>query len=189
LIRGVDAARFKIVGTTERQTNSAGRRGVLIGALLGALAVAGSAHAAPVEASITVAATPKAVMAWLADGPRTMRLSPDVETARVVSVEPNGCVLLDVATRGLVSSMHYRTRRCNRTDGFEERLVRSEDLDRIVTTWSVRATAAGTRIRLSIDVEPSFYVPEWMVDDATQDSVDEMVKLLGRALASQSADP
>lgn len=167
------------MGSTSRHVRVTRLSGVVLGVVLGST---GLAHASPVEASVTVSATPRVVLAWLADAPRTMRLSADVQSVAVVSDESNGCALVDVSTRGLFSPMRYRTRRCHRTDGFEERLVRSDDLDRNVTTWSVRATPAGTQIRLRVDVEPSFYVPEWIIDEATQESVDDMVKCLARAL-------
>ncbi len=151
---------------------------------LGGLMWGSFAWAGAVEASVVVPASPSVVMGFLADAARAIKLSPDVKSANVVSRESGGCVLVDVSTSGLSSALRYRTRRCPKADGYEEKMVESEDFSMNEARWTVTPSGEGSRVNFRVEAHPRMLVPEWMVEKAAQLSARAMVKRLAEALAS-----
>lgn len=141
-----------------------------------------AAQAGAVGDSVEVPIPPAEVMAWLADAPRAIHLSPDVITADLHHKDAAGCSIVDVSTAGLTSPFRYQTRRCALANGYIERLTQSEHFSTNTATWTVEATPTGSRISFSIDAKPTMYVPEWMVEQATLGSIRGALARLRQAL-------
>ena len=149
------------------------------------IAWVGLALAGPVEATVAVAAPPAAVLALLADHAAALRLCPDVLTVAVGPADQPGCAALDVSTSGLLRPMRYRSERCLRPDGSEERLVASDDFAENRFTWTVTPEGTGSRVRLSVVSAPKLPVPAWILGPAVQRSVDQTVRNLAAAIGTR----
>jgi hypothetical protein len=88
--------------------------------------VTAPARARAVNDSVEVPIPPAEVIAWLADAPRAIHLSPDVISADLRSKDAAGCSIVDVATSGVTSPFRYQTRRCPLANGYIERLTQSD---------------------------------------------------------------
>lgn len=125
------------------------------------------AGAEPVSASAEVPCAPEAVIAWLSDPVRALRLSPDVASASLVSQGGDGCSTLDVEARSPLSLLRYRILRCPTATGYTERLLVGDDFLSNDASWVVVATPTGSHVRLTIAVETNLPVPGALVDRAT----------------------
>ena len=162
--------------------------------LLSTLAVAGmltplAQAAEPVSGSVTVTASKAAVLDLLADHTQTLRMCPDVRAVRVVRTLAQGCAELEVETSGLLSPMHYVSRRCRTADGSTEEMLRSEDFYINNFVWSVTDAGAVRRVSLVVRSEPRLPVPEWILGSAVRRSVEATLANFAARVEASAASP
>jgi hypothetical protein len=136
---------------------------------------------------VTVTASRAAVLDLLADHTQTLRMCPDVRAVRVVRTLAQGCAELEVETSGLLSPMHYVSRRCPTGDGSTEEMLRSEDFYINNFVWSVTDVGAVRKVSLVVRSEPRLPVPEWILSPAVRRSVDTTLANFAARVATAPA--
>jgi len=110
-----------------------------------------------IDASVWVDAAPRDVLAALSDGALLASLAPDVIDAQAQA--DGACVGLSVTSRGLLSPVTLRTRRCPTASGWQETLVTSGVFERFDTAWTVSPEGTGSRVDYRVAVEVPAWVP------------------------------
>lgn len=125
---------------------------------------------------ILVPADAEAVREVVGDPTALGRLSPDVVS---VQEQPSGrCIDVTTETRGLFRSLFMKSRRCPTADGWEDRLVESEDFDAYETRWSLREVDGGTEVTVRVHTEVDLPVPDAIVQSRQKKSVGQVLENL-----------
>lgn len=125
---------------------------------------------------ILVPATEADVREVVGDPVALGRLSPDIVS---VTPEPSGsCVDVVTETKGLFRTLFMRSRRCPTIDGWEDRLVQSDDFQAYETQWSLREVEGGTEVTVRVHSVVDLPVPTSVVQSRQKKSVGEVLENL-----------
>jgi hypothetical protein len=119
------------------------------------------------------------IRAQIADPIAAARFAPDIDT--VTSLPAGRCPRYRVTTKSLVP-VTYDMERCPTASGWHDSLVASDGLSIYQVDWSFSPESAGTRVRYSIHVMPSFPFPSLIIDQVTHDNVTGMFDRIEAAL-------
>lgn len=128
---------------------------------------------------VTIAAPVETVRAALADPESAGELSPDVVEVRGLG-RTGACQEVVTETRGLWRNLVFRSRRCETAQGWNERLVHSEDFSRMDSSWTLRPQAEGTVVDLRVATEVNLPVPDGVLRKRAKKNVAETLKNLAR---------
>lgn len=113
------------------------------------------------------------------------KLSPDVVSVKsrpdATSRSPSGrdrCYDVTTETRGLFGPLHYRSRRCATKDGWEDRLLQSNDFTAYESRWSLREVDGQTEVTLRVKTAVDLPVPQSVVDTHSKQSVGKILENL-----------
>jgi hypothetical protein len=140
-------------------------------AVLVALLSAGVASADPssavmdsdgfVQVQMDVPHSQEAVLAYLSDAGRTMRLGEEITEVR--TAEDGQCTRMKVTTYGFAQTMHFLARRCPIADGWRSTMLESPDFKRHDIEWTVAPTDAGSRVTMRVRIIPRLPVPQFII--------------------------
>jgi hypothetical protein len=106
------------------------------------------------------------------------RLSSDIVSVQSEPAAHSRCVDVTTETKGLFRTLFMRSRRCPTADGWEDRLVQSDDFDAYETRWSLRPVDGGTEVTVRVHTEVDLPVPSSLVQSRQKKSVGEVLENL-----------
>lgn len=136
-------------------------------------------HVSPdgtIEVRLLAPTSMDAVRAVLEDPVERSRLVPGIRGVEVLGRQ-GACVDLRVTTEGAFSPYVYDTRACPTAEGWQERMLRSEDMEEVVTTWRLKPTAAGVEVAYQTRVKLRIPIPRALLVSA---QCGDMVQTLER---------
>ena len=141
------------------------------------LLLVGTARAGEVVVERYLPVAPEVVLAALERDPE---LSRDVLWTRV---EPDGaCDRVDRAVRSPTGTLRMRVRRCATARGLSETLIGSEDFDVYASEWLVVPDGDGALVQLALDLRPSLWLPERLLEAGVRRSAEATLDNLARRL-------
>ncbi len=121
-----------------------------------------------------------AVMGFLSDADKTMRLGTDITD---VKTAPDGpCAKMTVTSRGLAGTMRYVARRCPTANGWRSTMLESDDFKSHDIEWLVAPSGQGTRVTMRVRVVPRLPVPQMLIRRVVGGALSATLKRLDTLL-------
>lgn len=158
---------------------------------LGSFAVAAAAAepkmevtaAGTVRGAVFVAAPPDAVRALLLDAPA--RLATIAGAGTRATTAPDGvCVLEQTHVDHPIKAIDYLVRSCPTDSGLRSELVRSDDLARLTSVWTVVGATGGSTVTYELDAVPTFPLPGFVARASAKGGVSDALSALARHFGS-----
>lgn len=149
-----------------------------------------TANAAHIRASIDIAASPAVVWAVITDCARMPQIIPNVESCRIVKQDAGGkwderehvinWAILMPKLRTLVRNTYKVDRKLmfKRISG-DMRISQGE--------WRLEPNARGTRLSYDALVAPDFPVPQFMIEQAVQTDMPNVLRAIQKASVADAA--
>ena len=91
-----------------------------------------------------------------------MRLGQSIRSVKVTPLD-NGCAQLEVLNKGFAKDLSYVAERCPIQNGWQSKMLSSEDFERLEIIWQAVSHEAGSKVTIRVNVALKYPVPKFLI--------------------------
>ncbi|MEQ1570607.1 MAG: hypothetical protein ABMA64_33570 [Myxococcota bacterium] len=139
--------------------------------------------AGTIRGTVFVGAAPDRVKALLLDPDQRLATVSGEGTRSTTEVD-GACVLEHSDVPHPIRAVSYTVRSCPTATGVRSELVRSDDLTRLTSVWTVEVAEGGSRVTYELDAVPSFPLPSFVARASAKGGVYDALAAVARRFGS-----